>query len=57
MFIKEPRILLRDLKNMNQVRIITNLLTGHLHTNGISNTPMDRKCKGMEETSYHVLCK
>lgn len=65
MFIKEPRILLRDLKNRSsqQVRTITGLLTGHghlqkhLHTIEVSDTPMCRKYREIETTKYHFLCE
>lgn len=57
MFIKEPRIVLRDLKNISrqEVRIVKSLLTelGHLHTVVVFDTPMCRKCREIEETLYH----
>lgn len=65
MFIKEPGILLRDLKNVSrqQVRTVTSLLTRqgrlqkHSHTIGVSDTLICRKCGETEETTYHLLSK
>lgn len=65
MFIKEPKIVLRDLNNMSrqQLGMITGFLTGHWHlekhqhTIGISDTPMCRKCNEIEETLYYLLCE
>jgi ribonuclease HI len=49
--------------NRGQSRVVTGLLTGHntlrrrLHTVGLADSPLCRKCGAEEETSAHVLCE
>jgi hypothetical protein len=48
--------------NINQLRILTGLLTGHCHLKvhlfklGLVNSPECDRCKQASETASHVLC-
>jgi hypothetical protein len=49
--------------NRTQCRVVFGLLTGHntlrrhLHSMGLCNDPICRKCGTEEETSVHILCE
>ena len=65
-FIEEPlrkRSIEALMLSRNNLRTVTGILTGHCHLNkhlhrlGISNNALCSKCKKVEETAAHILCK